>query len=77
MSYTPPAGTNGKSLFAVFRGSDGKLRAFKASVSVLKGELSFTTDCLGEFIIVSFEFDGQELSEAFYEALEILVNGMI
>ena len=77
MSYTPPAGTNGKSLFAVFRGTDGKLRAFKASVSVLKGELSFTTDCLGEFIIVSFEFDGQELSEAFYEELEILVNGMI
>ncbi len=77
MPYTPPSGTNGKSLYAVFRGNDGKLRAFKASAHILKGELTFTADCLGRFIVVSFEFDGEEFSEAFYDALEQLINGLI
>lgn len=77
MPYTPPAGMNGKSVYAVFRTGDGTLRAFKASISILKGELSFTSECLGRFIIVSFEFDGEEFSDAFYEALEKLVGGLI
>ncbi|MBR6352953.1 MAG: hypothetical protein IKS25_02415, partial [Oscillospiraceae bacterium] len=70
MRYTPPADSTGKTYYVVFRDSDGTLRAFRASYSRLKGELRFETDMLGEFTVVAFDFDGEEFSDAFYEALE-------
>ena len=53
----------------VFRDDDGKLHAIRASYSRLKGELRFEADMLGRFVIVAFDYDGEEFSDAFYEAL--------
>ncbi len=64
----------GKTMYAVFRASDGTLKAFRVSYSRLKSELSFETDMLGDFTLVAFDFDGVEFSPKFYEALEKIVE---
>ncbi|MBR6207833.1 MAG: hypothetical protein IKQ69_02435 [Oscillospiraceae bacterium] len=69
MSYTPPEGSTAKSFYVVFRDSSGTLRAFRASYSRLRSELSFEAECLGRFVVVAFDFDGEVFSDAFYEAL--------
>ena len=56
--------------YVVFRDKDGKLLAIRASYSRLRGELRFETPLLGEFEIICFDFEGEEFSDAFYEALE-------
>ncbi len=64
----------GKKVYAVFRGADGMLKAFRTTFSRLKLELSFVADCLGEFVLVEIDFEGEEFSPEFYEALEQIVN---
>ncbi len=63
-----------KTMYAVFRAADGTLKAFRVSYSRLKSELSFETDMLGDFTLVAFDFDGEEYSPEFYEALEQIVE---
>ena len=70
MDYTPTEQAAGKPLYAVFRGADGRLRAFRASYGQLTGILHFRTNQLGRFVVVGFEFDEEEFSDAFYSALE-------
>lgn len=70
LDYTPGAQTAGKPLYAVFRDAEGRLHAFRASYGQLSGKLHFQTNQLGRFLILAFEFDGKEFSDAFYEALE-------
>ena len=72
MRYELPPQNTGKALYAVFRNADGTITAARARYSGLKGELSFETDRLGTFVIVAFDFDGEEFSDAFYAALEDL-----
>ena len=74
MSYTPPAGYVSGSFYLVFRNGDGSLTAIKASYSELLGELRFETDRLGEFTVAVLDFDGEEFSPEFYEALAALIS---
>lgn len=74
MRYELPPQDAGKALYAVFRNADGTITAARARYSGLKGELSFETDRLGTFVIVAFDFDGEEFSDAFYAALEDLLE---
>ncbi|MBQ1770633.1 MAG: hypothetical protein II000_01615 [Clostridia bacterium] len=64
----------GQKVYAVFRDANNTLKAFRVSYSRLKSEMSFVTDCLGEFILVEFDFEGVEFSPEFYEALEKIVE---
>ena len=72
MKYTPPAEYAGKPLYVVFRNEDGSLTAIKATYSRITGQLRFMTDRLGTFMVVGFEFEGEEFSEEFYAALSEL-----
>lgn len=74
MRYELPPQDTGKALYAVFRNADGTITAARARYSGLKGELRFETDRLGTFVIVAFDFDGEEFSDAFYAALEDLLE---
>ena len=69
MKYTPPSVAANKPLYVVFIGEDGSLTAMKASYSVLTKQLKFTTDRLGTFTVIGFDFSGEEFSDEFYEAL--------
>ena len=69
MQYAPPAGYAGKQLYVVFRNEDGTLTAIRATYSGITGLLRFITDRLGTFMIVGFDFDGEEFSEEFYMLL--------
>ena len=69
VKFSLPAGWNKNAIFAVFRNADGTLTAFKAMYDAKTGELTFDTDLTGTFTLVSFPFDGDPLSEKFYEAL--------
>ena len=69
MNYTLPAEYAGKTLYVVFRNEDGTLSAIRATYSDITGLLRFITDRLGTFMVVGFDFDGEEFSEEFYEAL--------
>ena len=69
MDYTPPAEYAGKTLYVVFRNEDGSLIAIRATYSDITGLLRFITDRLGTFMVVGFDFDGEEFSEEFYAAL--------
>ena len=68
MHFDPPKKAASKTYYAVFRNADGTT-AIRASYSLLKSELRFEADRLGEFIIVAFDFDGVEFSYEFYKAL--------
>ena len=72
LDYTPATRTTGKTIYIVFRDADGRFIAFHASYGQLTGKLHFRTNQLGRFVIVSFDFDGEEFSDAFYEALAAL-----
>ena len=69
LDYTPTAQAAGKTIYIVFRDAAGKLVAFRASYGQLTGKLHFRTDRLGKFVILTFDFDGEEFSDAFYKAL--------
>ena len=53
----------------VFRNEDGTLTAIRATYSNITGLLRFITYRLGTFMVIGFDFDGEEFSEEFYEAL--------
>lgn len=72
MRYELPPQNTGKALYAVFRNADGTITAARARYSGLNGELRFDADRLGTFVIVAFDFDGEEFSDSFYAALEDL-----
>ena len=74
MRYELPPQDAGKALYAVFRNADGTITAARARYSGMKRELCFETDRLGAFVIVAFDFDGEEFSDAFYAALEDLLE---
>ena len=69
MNYTRPVAYAEKTLYVVFRNEDGTLTAFQATYSDITGLLRFITDRLGTFMVVGFDFEGEEFSEEFYEAL--------
>ena len=72
MRYELSSQDAGKALYAVFRNADGSFTAVRARYSRMKGELYFDTDRLGAFVVVAFDYDGEEFSDAFYAALESL-----
>ena len=72
MPYVLPAQDADKALYVVFRNADGTLTALRARYSRVKSELRFEADRLGLFVVVAFDFEGEEFSEAFYAALEEL-----
>lgn len=63
-----------KPLYAVFasenESSDETLMAVSAAYDEENGKLTFETSQAGEFIILAFEFDGEEFSPGFYDELE-------
>ena len=69
MDFTLPDGWDAGAIFAVFRGANGKLTAFKAVYDDGTGTLRFNTDLTGTFALVSFPFEGKLYSQAFYDAL--------
>lgn len=74
MNYSVPDRYAGKPLYAVFRDANGILRAFRANYDASSGKLSFRSDCLGRFVIIGFDYEGEELSDAFFEALELWIS---
>ena len=67
--YTPEAEKAGKPLYAVFRNKDGSLVAVRAVYDPVTGKLRFLTKRLGRFMILGFDFEGEEFSPDFYAAL--------
>ncbi len=67
--YTSHAGTEGKMLYVVFRNGDGSLTAIRADYDPFSGRLHFMSPCVGRFVVLGFDFDGEEYSEEFYRAL--------
>ena len=69
-----PEEFRGKPVYAVFanvdKASDETLTAVSAAYDEEAGKLTFETSQLGEFIVVAFEFDGEEFSPEFYDELE-------
>ena len=74
MDYVLPEEFRDKPLYAVFANedetSDETLTAVSAVYDEEAGELTFEAPQVGEFIIVAFEFDGEEFSPEFYDELE-------
>ena len=68
-SYTPEAEKADKPLYAVFRNEDGSLVAVRAVYDPVTGKLRFLTKRLGRFMILGFDFEGEEFSPDFYAAL--------
>lgn len=72
MKYTTPVSYRGKPLYVVFLTEDGTLQAFRAHYDARSRKLTFGTNCLGRFMVVGFDYDGEEFSDGFYEALSEL-----
>ena len=74
MDYVLPEEFRDKPLYAVFANEDEtsgeKLTAVSTVYDEEAGKLTFETPQVGEFIIVAFEFDGEEFSPEFYDELE-------
>ncbi len=69
MAYTFADASESKPLYAVFRDTDGSLKAFEAHFDPVSGILSFSSDIAGRFVVVAFDFTGEPFSEEFYQAL--------
>lgn len=69
MAYTFAEESESKPLYAVFRDTDGSLKAFEAHYDAAAGILSFSSDIAGRFVVVAFDFTGEPFSEEFYQAL--------
>ena len=59
-------------LFAVFRNEDGSLTAFPTRYDAVSGELVFSGDKLGNFVVVSVNYDGKLYTKEFYNFLETI-----
>ena len=74
MDYELPEELRGKPVYAVLanedKASDETLTAVSAAYDEETGKLTFETSQLEEFIVVAFEFDGEEFSPEFYDKLE-------
>lgn len=68
-----PVPTSEGRFFVVFRNGDGSLTAFAARYDAVTGQLVFSGDKLGDFVVVCIDdFDGQLFSEEFYSFLETI-----
>ncbi len=68
-----PVPTSEGRFFVVFRNGDGSLTAFAARYDAVAGQLVFSGDKLGDFVVVSIDdFDGQLFSAEFYAYLETI-----
>ena len=67
-----PAPDPGGRLFVLFKNSDGSLTAFAANYNALTGQLVFSGDELGDFMVVCTDFDGKLFSDEFYDFLDTL-----
>ena len=68
--FSCPAPKTNRQIFAVFRDGDGNLKALKARYDIIKEQLVFETDMLGDFAVVCIDFNGDLDSEEFYKYLE-------
>ena len=68
--FSCPAPKSNRQIFAVFRDGDGNLKAFKARYDIIKDQLVFETDMLGDFAVVCIDFNSDIDSEEFYKYLE-------
>ncbi len=68
--YPVPTG-EGK-LFVVFRNEDDSLTAFPARYDAITGELVFSGDKLGNFVVVSIDYNGKLYTKEFYDFLETI-----
>ncbi|MCR4607124.1 MAG: hypothetical protein K5771_05325 [Oscillospiraceae bacterium] len=68
--FSCPAPKSNRQIFAVFRDGDGNLKAFKARYDIIKEQLVFETDMLGDFAVVCIDFNSDIDSEEFYKYLE-------
>ena len=68
--FSCPAPKSNRQIFAVFRDEDGNLKAFKARYDIIKEQLVFETDMLGDFAVVCIDFNSDIDSEEFYKYLE-------
>ncbi len=68
--FSCPAPETNSMIFVVFRNSDGSLRVFKARYDRITGQLVFSCDILGDFAVVSLDYNGDLNSEEFYALLE-------
>lgn len=69
-SWGDPADIAEGSLYAVFADESGELTAYSAQYDQQTGEISFETEQTGDFVIVQFDSEEEEFSDAFYSALE-------
>ena len=53
----------------MFRNEDGRLVAVRAVYDPVTGKLRFLTKRFGRFMILGFDFEGEEFSPDFYAAL--------
>ena len=69
MDYRPAAGQDAAKLYVVFRNTDGTLHAVRARYDAAAGKLIFTADRCGRFVVLAFDYAGEEFSNGFYEEL--------
>ena len=69
MDYRPAAGQDTEKLYVVFRDTDGTLHAVRARFDAAAGKLIFGADRCGRFVVLAFDYTGEEFSSGFYEAL--------
>ena len=69
-SWGDPADIAEGTLYAVFANESGELTAYSAQYDQQTGEISFETEQTGDFVIVQFDSEEEEFSDAFYSALE-------
>ena len=68
--YPAPAAEG--QLFAVFRNADGSLTAFPARYDAITGQLVFSGDKLGNFVVVCIDYEGELYTKEFYDLLETI-----
>ena len=64
-----PDGWNGKNIYVVFLDKNGNLRAIPATYNAVTGELVFDSSLVGEFVVVTFDYQGELYSKDFYTEL--------
>ena len=76
VEWQKPESWNPEFVFAVFRGEDGELHAFRASWDEKAKAFVFDSDQLGEFVLVYMEDWPEELlfKNDFYAALEEIMK---
>ena len=60
---------DGKNIYVVFLDKNGSLRAIPAACNAVTGELVFDSSLVGEFVVVTFDYQGELYSKDFYNEL--------